>query len=87
MHIYIYIYICNDPLGTYIYMSNRPFDQVVECSPMARETRFQSLVIIPKNQQMVLDTSLLNTQVYKVLFKGEMDQSRERRSTLPYTSV
>ena len=29
---------------------------------------------------MVLDTSLLNTQQYKVKFKGKVEQSRERSS-------
>ena len=36
---------------------------------------------------MVLDTSLLNTQQYKVGIKGEVEQSREKSSALPYTSV
>ena len=42
---------------------------------------------IPKSLKMVLDTSLLNTQQYKVRIKGEVEQSRERRSDLPYTLV
>ena len=33
--------------------------------------------VIPKTQKMVLDTSLLNTQAYKVRIKGKLDQSRE----------
>ena len=36
-------------------------------------------------QQMVLDTSLLNTQYYKVRIKGKVEQSRERSNALPYT--
>ena len=40
--------------------------------------------VIPKTQKMVLDATLLNTQHYKVLIKGQMEQSRERSSTLPY---
>ena len=36
---------------------------------------------------MVLDISLLNTQHYKVHIKGKVEQSWERSSTLPYTSV
>ena len=32
---------------------------------------------------MVLDTSLLNTQQYKVRIKGKVEQSRERSSALP----
>ena len=43
--------------------------------------------IIPKTLKMVLDTSLLNTQQYKVHIKGKVEQSRERSSALPYTSV
>ncbi len=43
--------------------------------------------VIPKTQKMVLDTSLLNTQQYKVGIKGEEEQSRERSIALPYTSV
>ena len=33
--------------------------------------------VIPKTQKMVLDTSLLNTQHYKVRIKGKVEQSRE----------
>ena len=43
--------------------------------------------VIPKTLKMVLDTSLLNTQQYKVHIEGKMEQSRERSSALPYTSV
>ena len=43
--------------------------------------------IIPKTQKMVLDTSLLNIQQYKVCIKSKVKQSRERSSTLPYNSV
>ena len=43
--------------------------------------------VIPKPLKMVLDTSLLNTQQYKVRIKGKVEQSRERSSALPYTSV
>ena len=41
--------------------------------------------IIPKNLKMVLDTSLLNTQQYKIHIKGKVKQSLERSSPLPYT--
>ena len=34
---------------------------------------------------MELDTTLLNTQHYKVRFKGKVKQSREWSSALPYT--
>ena len=43
--------------------------------------------VIPKTLKMVLHTSLLNTQQYKVRIKGKVEQSRERSSALPYTSV
>ena len=43
--------------------------------------------VIPKIFKMVLDTSLLNTQQYKVRIKGKVEQSRERSSTLLYTSA
>ena len=42
--------------------------------------------VIPKTLKMVLDTSLLNTQQFKVRIEGKVDQSRERSSALPYTS-
>ena len=43
--------------------------------------------VIPKTLKMVLDTSLLNTQQYKVYIKGKVEQSRETSCPLPYTSV
>ena len=43
--------------------------------------------VIPKIQKMVLDASLLNTQQYEVGIKGKEEQSRERSSALPDTSV
>ena len=43
--------------------------------------------VIPKTFKMVLDTSLLNTQQYKVRIKGKAEQSRERNIALPYTLV
>ena len=36
---------------------------------------------------MVLDTSLLNTQQYKVRIKGKVEQSWEKSIALAYTSV
>ena len=39
--------------------------------------------IIPKTLKMVLDTSLLNTQQYKVRTKGKVEQSRERVAPSP----
>ena len=43
--------------------------------------------VIPKTLKMILDTSLLNTQQYKVRIKGKVEQSRERSSALSYTLV
>ena len=43
--------------------------------------------VIPMTLIMLLDTSLLNTQQYKVRFKGKMEQSREWSSALPNTLV
>ena len=43
--------------------------------------------IIPKTPKIVLDTTLINTQLYKVWIKGNVDQSREKSSVLSYTSV
>ena len=43
--------------------------------------------VIPKTLKLVPDTSLLNTQQYKVCIKGKVAQSRERGSALPYTLV
>ena len=43
--------------------------------------------VIPKTLKMVLDTSLLNTQQYKVRIKGKVEQSRERSSALSYPSA
>ena len=40
--------------------------------------------VIPKTLKMVLDTTLLNTQHYKVRFKGKVEQSWEWSSALPY---
>ena len=36
---------------------------------------------------MVRDSSLLNTQQYKEGIKGEVEQSTERSSALPFTSL
>ena len=43
--------------------------------------------VIPKTLKMVLDTSLLDTQQYKVGIKGYLEQSREKSTALPYISV
>ena len=43
--------------------------------------------VIPKSQKMVLDATLLSTEHYKVRIQGKVEQSRERCSALPYTSM
>ena len=43
--------------------------------------------VIPKTLKMEPDTTLLNTQHYKVRFKGKVEQSWEWSSALPYTLV
>ena len=43
--------------------------------------------VLPKTLKMVLDTSLLYIQQYKVRIEGKVEQSRERSSAFPYTSV
>ena len=43
--------------------------------------------VVPKIFKMVLDTSSLNTQQYKVRIKSKVEQTSERSSALPYTSV
>ena len=45
---------------------------VVECSPVVRETWVQIPGhVIPKTLKMVLDSSLLNTQQYKIRIKSK----------------
>ena len=43
--------------------------------------------VILKTRKMVLDASLLNTQLYNVQFKGKVEQSRESCCALAYTLV
>ena len=43
--------------------------------------------VMPKTQKMVPNSSLLNTQHYKVRIKGKEEQSEESSSVLPYTLV
>ena len=43
--------------------------------------------VIPKTLKMVLDTSLFNIQQFKVHIEGKVEQSREKSSALPVTSV
>ena len=41
--------------------------------------------VIPKTLKMVLDTSLFNSQQYKLRIKGKVVKSRERSIAFPYT--
>ena len=50
---------------------------------MARETGVHPRLSHTKGTKMVLDTSLLNTQQFKVWIKGKVEQSRERSLALP----
>ena len=43
--------------------------------------------VIPKTLRMILDTSLLNTQQYKVRIMGKVEQSREKSSAPIYLGV
>ena len=43
------------------------------------------VILQTSRKKIVLDTSLLNTQYYKVQIKGKIEQSRERSDGLPYT--
>ncbi len=43
--------------------------------------------VIPKTLKMVLDTSLLNTEQYKVRIKGKVVQFKERSSGILYILV
>ena len=54
---------------------------------MVCETWVQSQVALYQTLKMVHNTSLLNTRQYKVCIKGKVEQSRERSSALPYTSM
>ena len=43
--------------------------------------------VIPKTLKMVLDTSLLNTQQYKVRIVGKVGHSREKSSALRVVAI
>ena len=53
--------------------------------PLLHEPKWSSVPgrLIPETLKMVLDTSLLNTQQYKVYIKGKVGQSREKSWALP----
>ena len=74
--IYIYIYINRDIGPAVRVFANGPGDLG---SIPGR--------VIPKTLKMELDTTLLNTQHYKVRFKGKVEQSREWSSALLHLGV
>ena len=60
----------------------------VECSPNGQgDLGSIQGCVIPKTLKMVLDTSLLNTQQYKVRIKGKVKLFREWSRALLYTLV
>ena len=67
---------------------DQPIGLVVECSPNGLGDHSSiSGRVMPKTQKVGLDISFLNTQHYKLRFKGKVEQSRERSKTFSYTSV
>ena len=48
---------------------------------------FNPCQVILRTHKMVLDTSLLNSQYYNVWIKGKVEKSKEKSSSLHYTSV
>ena len=81
------IYFIADIGGAYI-LSDRAIglmSRVIAYGPWDRGS-IQGRVI-PKTQKVVLYVALLNTQHRKVRIKGKVEQSRQRSSALPYTSV
>ena len=56
----------------------------IECSPVVRETGFQSQV---ESYQRLKKWYLMSPQHYKVKIKGKVEQSRGKSRALPYTSA
>ena len=73
IYIYIYIYRSIGIMASFHHWSGRP--------------EFNIRTSHTKHSKMVHDASLLNTKHYKVQIEGKVEQFRERRSALPYTSV
>ena len=84
IYAYIYIYIYAKYLHAYIYAFG-PAVRVFANGP--GDLGSIPGRVIPKTLKMELDTTLLNTQHYKVRFKGKVEQSWEWSSALPYTLV
>ena len=71
----------NTRLYVYVYKPNRAIGL------MSRVFASGPGQILPKTQKIVLDDALLNSQRFKVRIKGKVEQSWERSSALPYTSM
>ena len=88
-HIYVCIYtftkIYTHTLYIYIYIHTGTLVRVFANGP--GDLGSIPGQVIPKTLKMELDTTLLNTQHYKVRFKGKVEQSWEWSSALPYTLV
>ena len=80
-HLILIIYTCLYSFDWHIGLGNRVFAN----DPGDRDSIPGR--VIPKTQKMALDTSLFNTQHYKVHIKGKVEQSIERSSAPHYTSV
>ena len=46
---------------------------------------FSNYYVLPKTFKMICDTSLLNTQQYKVRIEGKVEQPSEKSSVIPNT--
>ena len=53
----------------------------------SRRSGFNPRLSHSKDEKNVLDAPLLSTQHFKVRVKSKVEQSRERSSALPYSSV
>ena len=74
----LYIKILNHKIEFYAIFISRQWHRRPGFSPRSHHT---------KDLKMVLDTSLLSTQHYKVCIKSKVEQSRGRSGALPYTSL
>ena len=78
----VYLHICLSYLiPIYLYQTIGLLGRVFANGPGDRGSILGR--VIPKTLKMVLDTSMLNTQQYKVRIKDKVEQSREKSSALP----
>ena len=79
---------CNLNFGQLLLGITDSLAKWVERLPMGRETEVQSQVVSYRRlKKMVLGTSLLSTQHYKVHIKGKVAQSRRRSSALSVVAI